>query len=85
MKGQEECKEANLVSPQDTQIVSRPLQGDPDDPVIIKAMENIKGYRDFRMSGTYVIRKLLEEAVIAELLIKSIKHNLENKIYGKKN
>ena len=48
-------------------------------------MENIKGYRDFRMSGTYVIRKLPEEAVIAELLIKSIKHNLENKIYSKKN
>jgi hypothetical protein len=85
VKEQEESKDTNLANPQDTKIVSRALQGDPDDPVIIKAMENIKGYRDFRMTGTYVIRKLSEEAAIAELLIKSIKHNLENKIYAKKN
>ena len=43
---------------QDAPIASRDLHGDPDDPIIIKAMEKIKGYRDFRMSGTYVIRKV---------------------------
>ena len=32
-----------------------------------------------------VIRNLLQEAAIAELLIKEIKHSLDNKIYSKKN
>ena len=69
VKDYEETKEAKLENPQDAPNVSRGLLGDPDDPFVIKAMQNIKGYRDFRMSGTYVIRNLSEEAAIAELLI----------------
>jgi hypothetical protein len=40
-------------NPQDTQIVSRDLHGDPNDQEVIRAMENMKGWRDKRMYGTY--------------------------------
>jgi hypothetical protein len=74
----------DMASPQDTPKVTRDLQGDPNDQKVVKEMKGIKtkSYPDPKMSGTYFITDLSQEAAIAKIFLTTVKTNLSNKAYS---
>jgi hypothetical protein len=73
-----------MLSPQDTPKVTRDLQGDPNDQKVVKEMKGIKtkSYPNSKMSGTYFITDLSQEAAIAKIFFTTIKTNLSNKLFS---
>ena len=83
-EGQEDSKVEDMLSPQDTPKVTRDLQGDPNDQKVVKEMKGIKtkSYPSPKMSGTYFITDLSQEAAIAKIFFTTIKTNLSNKLFS---
>ena len=83
VQDQEDSKQEDVVSSQNTAKVTRDLLGDPNDQKVIKEMKGIKtkSYPDPKMNGTYFITDLSQEAAIAKIFFTTVKTNLSNKMY----
>jgi hypothetical protein len=73
-----------MLSPQDTPKLTRDLQGDPNDQKVVKEMKGIKtkSYPNPKMTGTYFITDLSQEAAIAKIFFTTVKTNLSNKLFS---